>query len=222
MHLIGRTGIHLVEPNVDAGYITGFRFDVLVSGEPGEFEAAKLTVPPETGDEDLVATAGQVVVERLHIGLVVDVSHDRLFDACDACSDSWTKVYEAFLKEEGQGDDELGFYKSLPDLEECCQGDVLLIRELSLEKEYRGRGLEMMVAQVLIDTIGSGCDLAVFEYGDAEALAAINPMCFDPGPIPGFAFLNLRFKSPRVETVGFCEFGIVESEIEMNGPGGSA
>jgi GNAT superfamily N-acetyltransferase len=203
MYLVASFRTPLTDIGVDAGYISDYDINIHVAGSQEDFEKAGLCVPNETNDQsDLVADAGKAIVDRLHITLV-DEGGDSLYDTCDADSCEWEAVFAGFLCEEG----EQGFYKEIAETLDCYQRDVLLIRDISVMPEFQSRGLEMAVAERIIETLGSWCDLVVYNYGDhTNELKALEPMGFRPGPVEGYAFLNLNYSHPRVHPDGFCKF----------------
>jgi len=206
MYLLATTLIPLTDVSVDSGFITGYNMRIMLAGSVQQFEKAGLVVPEENDDQDEpVAEAGTAIVERLHISLV-DERGDGLHDACDADSSDWVGVFDAFLMEDGDH----GFYQAIPETEDCYQKDVLLIQDISLKPEYKGRGIEMAVAQRIIESVGSGCDLVVYLFGQyPDELEALKPMGFNPGPVEGYAFINLNYSHSTVGELGFCKFHIV-------------
>ena len=209
MYLLATARIPLTEVGVDAGYITGYVVTVQAEGSPEDFEKAGLLWPKAEGDDDdLIVDVGKAVVDRLHITLV-DEGGDSLFDVCDADSSEWVGVFAAFLCEDG----DRGFYQEIPETEDCCQRDVLLIHDISVEPEYQSRGLEMAVAERIIETLGSWCDLAVYNYGNHKnELEMLETIGFCPGPVEGYAFLNLNHAHPTVHADGFCKFSVLPPE----------
>lgn len=207
MYLIATMRTPLTDIGVDAGYITGYDVDIYVAGSEDDFRKAGLVVPGETNDQgDVYAVGGKAIVDRLHITLV-EQGEDSLYDACDADSREWEAVFAAFLCEDG----DRGFFKEIYETVDCCQHDVLLIRDISVSPEFQSRGLEMAVAERIIETLGSWCDLAVYNYGEhTDELERLKPIGFRPGPavssIEGYAFLNLNHAHPRVHPDGFCKF----------------
>ena len=186
--------------SVDNGYITRFEVEVLDEREPEEFDTAGL--PRGTSlDAGIpggrVAKVGTVVLECLHIGLLCE-SQDNILDVCNADSSIWGGVAASFLSGETNG-----YYQDTEELENCCTGDVMLILDINLEEHYRGRGVEMVLAQRLIQTLGSGCHLAVFYYEDQHhEVNWYTEMGFKLGPRPGYMYLNLTRRYPKVfETV---------------------
>lgn len=203
MYLLATTEIPMTDVSVDRGFITGYSIEIKFASLPEHFEAAGLVVPDGTNDQgDAVADGGTAVVDRLHLSLVDEEGHS-LFDACDADSQEWEAVYSAFLAE----DSDHGFFQDIPETEECYQRDVLLIHDISLKPEYKGRGIEMAVARRIIETIGSWCDLIVYNFGNhLDELDVLAPMGFRPGPVEGYAFLNPNFEHQKVKEVSFCKF----------------
>ncbi len=204
MYLVATTRIPLTDIGVDAGYITGHTVIVFVAGSAEDFEKSGLVVPSEVDEDDgHYVSAGEATVDRLHINLAVDDGGDSLYDVCDADSTEWEAVFAAFLCEDG----DRGFYKEIAETVDCCQRDVLLIRDISVAPQFQSRGLEMAVAERLIETLGSWCDLVVYNYGvNLNELKALEPMGFRPGPLEGYAFLNLNYSHPKVHPDGFCKF----------------
>jgi GNAT superfamily N-acetyltransferase len=203
VYLLATTIVRLTDIGVDCGYITGYSIEVLVAGSQDQFKQAGFCVPQQTDDEgDLVAEAGKAIVDRLHVSLV-DEGGDSLYVACDADSSQWEAVFAGFLCEDG----DQGFYQEISQTADCCSRDVLLIRDILVKPEYQSRGLEMAVAERIIETFGSCCDLVVYDYGDqTNELEALTPIGFRPGPIQGHAFLNLNHQHPKVQQDGFCKF----------------
>ncbi|MFA5053713.1 MAG: hypothetical protein WC565_06630 [Parcubacteria group bacterium] len=205
MYLVSTMRTPLTDVGVDAGYITGHHIIVFVEGSVEDFQKSGLTVPNDVNEEDdnHYVSAGEAAVDRLHINLAVDDGGDSLWDVCDADSAQWEAVFAAFLCEDG----DRGFYKEIAETADCCQRDVLLIHDISLSPEFQSRGLEMAVAERVIETLGSWCDLVVYNYGvNMNELKALEPMGFRPGPVEGYAFLNLNFSHPKVQQDGFCKF----------------
>lgn len=217
----------LLEPSVDAGFIDKHYIGIGLSRKSEDYEIAGLPVPEERDEEGFpVAKVGAAVVERLHI----DLTESRgvpLYNVCDADSGEWEDVFAAFLatgEEENKLDawqlrlDERSYYKANI-LEECCTGDVLLIRDIATEPAYQGRGIEMAIADRILETLGAGCDLAVYYYGDhVDELERYKLLGFREGPVAGFAYLELNFLHPSVEEVTnedgkrLCHFKAVEDE----------
>lgn len=212
MYLLATALIPLTDISVDRGFITGYNMRILLAGQVEQFRKAGLIVPNETDDQgEPVAEAGTAVVERLHINLV-DERGAGLHDTCDADSSDWEGVFDAFLSEDGDH----GCFQDIPETEDCYSKDVLLIQDISLKPEYRGRGIEMAVAQRVIESVGSGCDLVVYLFGQhPDELEALKPMGFNPGPVEGYAFVNLNYEHPTVGEVEFCKFGIVPALDEV-------
>lgn len=223
MFLTVETRIRLSDISVDGGYITGHSIRIRLAGFVEQWKAAELTIPrQDDGEGNPTDDGGTAVVDRLHVNLVEE-HEDILFEVCDADSATWNEVFAGFLRDED--DNGLGFYKDLPGLQECCTKDILLIHDISTRPEYRGRGIEMAVARRIIDTLGAGCDLAVYHYGDhLNELEVLKPLGFEIGPIEGYAFLNLNFTQRGVREVLFCRFEVTnppddEKEQEKDGHG---
>jgi GNAT superfamily N-acetyltransferase len=194
------TQIIMDEVNVDSGYITEFEVEILDERYPDDFEVAGL--PKGTSLDagisgGLVAKVGTVRFDRLNVGLICETG-DNIMDVCDADSGAWEGLAASFLS-----DDTNGLYKETDELENCCTGDVLLILDIALEDPYRGRGVELIIAQRIIHTFGSGCHLAVFYYENQHhEVNWYSEMGFKLGPLPGYMYLNLTRRNPRVvETV---------------------
>lgn len=210
MYLLAAARIPVTDVGVDAGYITGYVVTVQTEGSPADFENAGLLWPKAEGDEDdLIVEVGTAVVDRLHVSLV-DEGGDSLLDACDADSSEWLAVFTGFLCEDG----DQGFYQEIPETDDCCQRDVLLIHDIRVEPEYQSRGIEMAVAERIIETLGSWCDLVVYNYGNRKnELEMLEPIGFRPGPVEGYAFLNLNHAHPTVHPDGFCKFVAMPVDI---------
>lgn len=210
MYLLATTLIPLTDVDVDRGYITGYSVEVRIAGSQEDFEKAGLCVPQETDDQgDLVADGGKAIVDRLHVTLI-DEGGDSLYDACDADSREWEAVFAGFLCDDG----DRGFYKEIPETADCCQRDVLLIHDISVKPEYQSRGLEMAVAERIIETLGAWCDLVVYNYGDhQDELKTLEPIGFEAGPVEGHAFLNMNHMHPTVHLDGFCKFVAMPVDI---------
>lgn len=93
-----------------------------------------------------------------------------------------------------------GYYRDLDELDGCFEGDLLYIRDIAVGDAYKERGVEMAIAARIIDTLGAGCDLVVYCFGEyTYELEALKPLGFIKSPREGYAFLNLRkYGCPRV------------------------
>lgn len=189
------------EVSDDSEYITRFEVEVLDEREPEEFDTTGL--PRGTSlDAGIpggrVAKVGTITLECLHVGLLCE-SQNNILDVCNADSSIWGGVAASFLSE----DETNGYYQETEELENCCTGDVMLILDINLEEPYRSRGVEMILAQRLIQSLGSGCHLAVFYYEDQHhEVNWYTEMGFKLGPRPGYMYLNLTLRHPRiVETI---------------------
>ncbi len=210
----------LWKPSVDEGFIDKYFVAIGLARQSKDYEIAGLQIPDETEEDGfLIAKVGTALIERLHI----DLTESRgvpLYDVCDADSGEWEAIFAAFLAtgEEENNSEERGFYKTGV-LEECCTGDVLLIRDIAAEPAYQGRGVEMAIADRILDTLGAGCDLAVYYYGDhVDELERYKLLGFRAGPVAGFAYLELNFLHPSVEEVTnedgqrLCHFKAIEDK----------
>lgn len=192
------------DPSVDGGLITEYSIEAYDSRPPEEYDQAGLprgTV--EDGDGCFRAKVAEFTVGRLHLGLCYDLDVDPR-EACDALSGEWDGVASLFLSK--LGEDARGFYTEEEDTEDCCVGDVLMIGDLQVEPAYQDRGFEMAIAQSVIDTLGSGCDLAVYCYANEEREHEIQrftemgfQVCMRDGEPMEYIYLNLHHNHPRVE-----------------------
>ncbi len=159
--------IPIDEPEELGLYFTEFEVTIKhTSHEPSDFEG--FPAPKETArDGTPQAYVGRASCTRLHIWNAGNKGVD-LFDVCDSVDQHGHELYCAFLQNES-GEDDLGFYQELPELHDCCTGDLLLIDDIELVPEYQGRAIELAVADRLIDTLGSQCNLVVFYLADRQS-----------------------------------------------------
>lgn len=148
----------------------------------------------EPHDEDV--ELGTIVAARLHIGLAHEL-REELWQVCDNDSSLWESIYCCFLDDGG--------YKQTRILEDCVSGDLLLLYDIKLKREHRGRGIELAVADGLIDTIGAGCDLAIYYYGDhLWEVPIYAPMGFKRTKLKHgeeFLHLNLAHWHPKIRPI---------------------
>lgn len=192
--LQAKTEILIDEPEELGQYFTHHSVTI-TTPDDGEIETA-LVEPTHIGT---------AVCSRLHIWNVGNNECVSLFDVCDSVDHHWYQLYEAFLHVE---DDEIGFYRDLPELEDCCTGDLLLIDEIKIRPEYQGRGIELAVVDRLADTLGSQCELTAFYLGNMQAdfewLKQIGFKQLDG--YEGFAFRNEARMHPTVHEIPGGDF----------------
>lgn len=211
------TRIEVTEPEIERDFITHYEITIKNNtDEPDDFSIAGLPDGNEESDTgECQAHVGKAFVSRLHIELCANQEED-LFEICDSIDSFWHSLYSTFFTNEP------GFYQDKAGLEDCCSHDVIVIHDISLIPDYQNRGVEMAVAQRIMDTLGAGCCLAVYYYGDKlEELQRFTPMGFKNCDMGDMCFLNLLHLSPRVEELrepktlnGLCRFQAVSKDAD--------
>lgn len=129
----------VMEPSADGGFIIKYQVQLV------------------TGKSDEVIAEAEI--QRLLNSLSINEG-ESLYDICDADSGEWEEFYSTFLdEEEDEFREELGIESSHTD-------DFLMFCDIKAVEGYKGRGIESLMWQMCIDSLGSGCSIAAFYLGE--------------------------------------------------------
>jgi hypothetical protein len=91
--------------------------------------------------------------------------------------------------------------------------DLLYIDHITIDEEHRGKNLDLALVRRLCDTLGSGCQLAVVSYGDAERAARWGKLGFaisTPGRTAGLMHMKLGYRHAQVvDATGSGDYEVV-------------
>lgn len=93
--------------------------------------------------------------------------------------------------------------------------DLLFIDHITIDEQHRGKNLDLALVRRLCDTLGSGCQLAVVAYPDAERAARWAKLGFaisTPGRTSGLMHLKLGYRHARVvDATGAGDYEVIAS-----------
>jgi hypothetical protein len=167
------TELPLHEPDVDWGLVTWLRIR-LVHDRPDESQQP----------------IGSAQAARIHIGAALNAG-ESLYEVLDADSADLEALYPVFFE-----DGELR--------EAYCQGagsDLLYIRHIELEPDWKERNVDLALVRRLCDTLGEGCELAVMEVDSDQEAARWQRMGFQRAASERGRFLYLPLASHQARVV---------------------
>jgi hypothetical protein len=180
--LVITTEIDLEEPTVDRGFITWFSVRI----NPDTDSDPDATIPTDPSPRFI----GRGSIAIVHIGRIADTGDD-LLDALDADSGDLETLYHVYFDDGGLKEQ---FFVGFGH-------DLLYVRELVIDPDWRRRNIELAVVRRLCDTLGQGCELAVMPYDSPEEARAWEQMGFQvstPGEPSGLMHLGLAYRHPRI------------------------
>lgn len=136
-----KTSIGLENVDDCDAYVT--RYDITISGDDW--------------DESRI---GEAAVSRLHVALVDD--GDRLLEGVlsDLGLEEWQGLTSVL------GNDASAPFVGVLEGKIDGLGDILLIEDIRIdEDEYKGKGIELLVLNRVLDTLGEGCAVVFYYYG---------------------------------------------------------
>ncbi len=149
---------------------------------------------------DGVRAYGTARVALVHVG-----------EIADAAGEVWPALHGTRLEPLHDVYFAQGWYKD--DYADGAGIDLLYIDHITIAEEHRGKNLDLALVRRLCDTLGSGCQLAVVAYRDAERAAHWGRLGFaisTPGRTAGLMHMKLGDRHARVvDATGENDFEIV-------------
>ncbi len=132
-------------------------------------------------------------------------------EIADAAGEVWPALHGTRLESLHDVYFANGWYK-----DEYADGagiDLLFIEHVSIDEPHRSKNLDLALVRRLCDTIGSGCQLAVVAYPDAELAARWAKLGFaisTPGRTSGLMHLKLGQRHARVvDATGSGDYEVI-------------
>lgn len=151
---------------------------------------------------DAAQVHGAARVALVHVG-----------EIADAAGEVWPALHGTRLESLHDVYFAQGWYKD--DYADGAGIDLLFIEQITIDEEQRGRNLDLALVRRLCDTLGSGCQLAVVAYPDAERAAHWAKLGFaisTPGHTAGLMHLKLGYRHAQVvDATGSGDYEVVSS-----------
>ena len=149
---------------------------------------------------DGVRIYGSARVALVHVG-----------EIADAAGEVWPALHGTRLEPLHDVYFAQGWYKD--DYADGAGIDLLFIEHITIAEEHRGKNLDLALVRRLCDTLGSGCQLAVVAYGDAEGAAHWGRLGFaisTPGRTAGLMHMKLGYRHAQiVDATGSGDYEVV-------------
>jgi hypothetical protein len=149
---------------------------------------------------DGVRAYGTARVALVHVG-----------EIADAAGEVWPALHGTSLESLHDVYFAQGWYKD--DYADGAGIDLLFIEHITIDDEHRGKNLDLALVRRLCDTLGSGCQLAVVAYPDAERAAHWGKLGFaisTPGRTSGLMHMKLGYRHARVvDATGSGDYEVV-------------
>jgi hypothetical protein len=156
---------------------------------------------------DLNLTDGARVYGTARIALV------HVGEIADAAGEVWPALHGTSLESIHDVYFAQGWYKD--DFADGAGIDLLFIERITIDEEHQRKNLDLALVRRLCDTLGSGCQLAVVGYGDAERATHWGQLGFaisTPGRPNGFMHLKLGYRHAQVvDATGSGDYAVVSS-----------
>jgi hypothetical protein len=137
---------------------------------------------------DDVRTYGTARVALVHVG-----------EIADATGEVWPALHGTRLEPLHDVYFSHGWYKD--DYADGAGIDLLYIDHITIDEEHREKNLDLALVRRLCDTLGSGCQLAVVAYADAEGAprwARLGFAISTPGRSAGLMHMKLGYRHAQV------------------------
>lgn len=152
---------------------------------------------------DEKGTYGSARLALVHVG-----------EVADAAGDVWPALRHARLENLHDVYFQQGWYRD--DYADGAGIDLLYIDHITIDDAHRGRNLDLALVRRLCDTIGSGCQLAVVAYPDADRAAHWSQLGFaisTPGRPNGLMHMKLGYRHAQVvDEHGTGNYSVVSEE----------
>ena len=143
---------------------------------------------------------GTARVALVHVGEITD-----------AAGEVWPALHGTRLESLHDVYFAQGWYKD--DYADGAGIDLLYVEHITIDEEHQSKNLDLALVRRLCDTLGSGCQLAVVAYGDAERAAHWGRLGFaisTPGRTAGLMHMKLGDRHARViDATGANDYEIV-------------
>jgi hypothetical protein len=132
-------------------------------------------------------------------------------EIADAAGEVWPALHGTRLEPLHDVYFAQGWYKD--DYADGAGIDLLYIDHITIEEEHQGKNLDLALVRRLCDTLGSGCQLAVVGYGNAERAAHYGRLGFaisTPGRTTGLMHMKLGYRHAHVvDATGSGDYEVV-------------
>jgi len=151
---------------------------------------------------DDARTYGTARVALVHVG-----------EIADAAGEVWPALHGTPLESLHDVYFAQGWYKD--DYADGAGIDLFYIDHITIDDEHRGKNLDLALVRRLCDTLGSGCQLAVVAYGDADRAAHWSRLGFaisTPGRTAGLMHMKLGYRHAQVvDATGSGDYEVVSA-----------
>jgi hypothetical protein len=135
-------------------------------------------------------------------------------EIADAAGEIWPALHGTRLEAIHDVFFEQGWYKD--DYADGAGIDLLFIDHITIDDEHHGKNLDLALVRRLCDTLGSGCQLAVVAYGDAERAGRWGRLGFaisTPGRTTGLMHMKLGYRHAQVvDATGSGDYEVVSTD----------
>lgn len=162
----------------------------------------------DDADDTAAVAVGTATAQRLHTNMVLE-NRRSLTEVGDDDSQIMADLTAAL------GDGDYVFTGPLQDKIEGF-GDVFLITDITVESdEHKNTGVELLVANRILETLGDGCCAAFYYYGNqAYEVPPYLLLGFKDGLVPGFLMLDMSLWRPRLRV---DDDNTISIQTEMTG-----
>lgn len=141
-------------------------------------------------------------------------------EIADAAGEVWPALHKTRLEPLHDVYFAQGWYKD--DFADGAGIDLLYIDHITIDEAHRGKNLDLALVRRLCDTLGSGCQLAVVAYGDAERAGHWGQLGFaisTPGRPTGLMHMKLGYRHAQVvDATGSGDYEVVSSAADTYVP----
>lgn len=138
----------------------------------------------------------------------------------DAAGEVWPALHKTRLEPIHDVYFAQGWYKD--DFADGAGIDLLYIDHVTVDEAHRGKNLDLALVRRLCDTLGSGCQLAVVAYPDAERTAHWSQLGFaisTPGRPSGLMHMKLGYRHAHViDRTGSGDYEVVSTNVDSFAP----
>lgn len=151
---------------------------------------------------DGVRAYGSARIALVHVG-----------EIADAAGEVWPALHGTRLETIHDVYFSHGWYRD--DYADGAGIDLLYIDHITIDDEHRAKNLDLALVRRICDTLGSGCQLAVVAYGDADGAAHWGRLGFaisTPGRTTGLLHMKLGYRHAQVvDATGSGDYEVVST-----------